>query len=199
MLEIFLSKKEILELYFDRVYLSGGVYGVETMSEKLFGKPASKLTLGEAALIAGIIRAPAAYSPWTHFDAARRRSFVVLQRMREEKKITAEQEQMARAEQIRIEPLSSVSNARQGYAKEFLRQQFRDIYGGDNPPDWKVHTSFIPEIQDAAEAAVRDGLRRLGGKGLQAALVAIDPSTGNLLAIVGGSDFSVDAVQPRRS
>src|SRR6266581_861538 len=154
MLEIFLSKKEILELYFDRVYLSGGVYGVESMSEKLFGKPASKLTLGEAALIAGIIRAPAAYSPWTHFDAARRRSFVVLQRMREEKKITPEQEQMARAEQIRIEPLSSVSNARQGYAKEFLRQQFRDIYGGDNPPDWKVHTSFVPELQDAAERAV---------------------------------------------
>jgi 1A family penicillin-binding protein len=191
MLEIFLSKKEILQLYFDRVYLSGGVYGVESMSEKLFGKPASKLTLGEAAMIAGIIRAPSAYSPWTHFDAARRRSFVVLRRMREEKKITPEQEQMARAEQIRIEPLSSVSNARQGYAKEFLRQQFRDIYGGDNPPDWKVHTSFIPELQDAAEAAVRDGLRQLGGKGLQAALVAMDPSTGNLLAIVGGSDFSV--------
>ncbi|HXD17389.1 MAG TPA: PBP1A family penicillin-binding protein [Vicinamibacterales bacterium] len=190
MLEIFLSKKDILELYFDRVYLSGGVYGVESMSEKLFGKHASKLTLGEAAMIAGIIRAPAAYSPWTHYDAARRRSFVVLQRMREEKKITPAQEQAARAEQIHIDPLSSVSNARQGYAKEFLRQQFRDIYGGDNPPDWKVHTSFVPELQDAAEAAVRDGLRQLGGKGLQAALVAMDPSTGNLLAMVGGSDFS---------
>ena len=84
---------------------------------------------------------------WTHFDVARRRSFVVLQRMREEKKITPEQEQMARAELVRIRPQSAVSNARQGYAKEFLRQQFRDIYGGDNPPDWKVHTSFVPEIQ----------------------------------------------------
>jgi len=190
MLEIFLSKKEILELYFDRVYLSGGVYGVESMSEKLFGKPASKLTLGEAAMIAGIIRAPAAYSPWTHFDAARRRSFVVLQRMREEEKITPAQEQAARAEQIHIDPQSSVSNARQGYAKEYLRQQFRDIYGGDNPPDWKVHTSFVPELQDAAEAAVRNGLRQLGGSKLQAALVALDPNTGNLLAMVGGSDFS---------
>src|SRR5882762_2664579 len=191
MLEIFLSKKEILELYFNRIYLSGGVYGVESMSEKLFGKPASKLTLGEAAMIAGIIRAPAAYSPWTHYDAARRRSFVVLQRMREEKKITPEQEQAARSEQIRVDPLSSVSNARQGYAKEFLRQQFRDIYGGDNPPDWKVSTTFVPELQDAAEAAVRVGLRQLGIKGLQAALVAMDPSNGNLLAMVGGSDFAV--------
>src|SRR5262245_50037990 len=131
MLEVFLSKKEILELYFNRVYLSGGIYGVESMSEKLYGKPASNLTIGEAALIAGIIRAPAAYSPWTHFDNVRRRSFVVLQRMREERRITPEQEQTARAEQIHIRPLTAVSKARYGYAKEFLRQQFRDIYGGD--------------------------------------------------------------------
>jgi 1A family penicillin-binding protein len=191
MLELFLSKREILQLYLNRVYLSGGIYGVETMSRKMFRKSAADLTLGEAALIAGVIRAPASYSPWTHFDAARRRSFVVLQRMREEKKITPEQERAARAERIRIQPLSSVSSARHGYAKEFLRQQFRDVYGGDNPPDWKVHTTFVPEIQDAAEIAVRDGLRRIGQRDLQAALVAIDPQTGNLLAMVGGSDFSV--------
>ena len=89
-----------------------------------------------------------------------------------------------------------------GYAKEYLRQQFRNIYGGDNPPDWKVQTTFVPEIQDAAEAAVRDGLRRLGVKGLQAALVAMDPQTGNLLAMVGGSDFATTpfnrAVRSRR-
>jgi 1A family penicillin-binding protein len=202
MLEVFLSKKDILELYFNRVYLSGGIYGVESMSEKLYGKSASQLTLAEAAMIAGIIRAPASYSPWTHFDNARRRSFVVLQRMREEKKITPEQEQAARAEQVRIRPLTAVSKARYGYAKEFLRQQFRDIYGGDNPPDWKVHTSFVPEIQDAAEAAVRNGLRQLGGGNLQAALVAMEPNTGNLLAMVGGSDFTMApynrAVRSRR-
>jgi 1A family penicillin-binding protein len=191
MLEVFLSKREILQLYLNRVYLSGGIYGVESMSQKMLGKSASQLTLGEAALIAGIIRAPASYSPWTHFDAARRRSFVVLRRMREEKKITAAQEQSARAEVIRIRPQPSVSSARYGYAKEYLRQQFRDIYGGDNPPDWKVQTTFVPAIQEAAEIAVHDGLRRLGRRDLQAALVAIDPHTGNLLAMVGGSDFSV--------
>ena len=202
MLEILLSKREILQLYLNRVYLSGGIYGVETMSRKMFRKPASKLTLAEAALIAGIIRAPASYSPWTHLDAARRRSFVVLQRMREENKITAAQEQAARAERIQIQPLSSVSSARHGYAKEFLRQQFRDVYGGDNPPDWKVHTTFVPEIQDAAEIAVRDGLRRIGVRDLQAALVAIDPQSGNILALVGGSDFATTpfnrAVRSRR-
>jgi penicillin-binding protein 1B len=202
MLEIFLSKREILQLYLNRVYLSGGIYGIETMSQKMLRKPAATLTLAEAALIAGIIRAPASYSPWAHFDAARNRSFVVLQRMREEGKITADQEQMARRERIRIQPPPAVTSAKHGYAKEYLRQQFRNIYGGDNPPDWKVETTFSPEIQDAAEAAVRDGLRRLGLKDLQAALVAMDPQTGNLLAMVGGSDFATTtfnrAVRARR-
>jgi len=202
LLEIFLSKREILELYMNRVFLSGGVYGVETMSQKMLRKPASQLTLGEAALIAGIIRAPASYSPWNNFEAARERSYVVLRRMREEKKITEAQEKAARAERIRIQPPPSVSSARHGYAKEYLRQQFRNIYGGDNPPDWKVRTTFVPAIQDAAEAAVRDGLRRQGIRGLQAALVAIDPGTGNILAMVGGSDFATTpfnrAVRSRR-
>jgi 1A family penicillin-binding protein len=202
MLETFLSKKEILELYLNRVFLSGGVYGVETMSRKMLRKPASQLSLAEAALIAGIIRAPATYSPWQHFEAARQRSFVVLQRMREEKKITEEQEQVARAEQIHIQPPPSVSSAKHGYAKEYLRQQFRNVYGGDNPPDWKVHTTFDPAMQDAAEASVRDGLRRLRIKGLQVALVAIEPANGNILALVGGSDFAVTpynrAVKSRR-
>ncbi len=191
MLELFLSKRQILELYFNRVYLSGGVYGVEAMSRRTFGKAAADLTLAEAALIAGIIRAPAAYSPWAHLDAARRRSFVVLQRMREEGKITPAQEAEARAVALAIKAPPVIANAKQGYAKEYLRQQFRDVYGGDNPPDWQVHTTFVPSVQDAAEAAVRDGLRRVGMRGLQAALVAIDPATGNILAMVGGSDYSV--------
>ena len=202
MLEIFLSKRDILELYLNRVYLSAGIYGVETMSQKMLRKPASQLTLAESALIAGIIRAPATYSPWTHPEDARRRSFVVLQRMREEGKITEAQERAARAEQIRIQPPPQVTNARHGFAKEYLRQQFRNVYGGDNPPDWRVETTFLPEVQDAAEAAVRDGLRRLGIKGLQAALVAMDPQTGNLLAIVGGADYTTStfnrAIRSRR-
>jgi 1A family penicillin-binding protein len=202
MLEVFLSKQEILELYLNRIFLGGGIYGVETMSQKMLRKPASQLTIAEAALIAGIIRAPSTYSPWHHPDAARQRSFVVLQRMREENKITEEQERTARAEQIRIQPPPSVSSAKHGYAKEYLRQQFRNVFGGDNPPDWKVRTTFNPAMQDAAEAAVGDGLRRLKIRGLQAALVAIDPATGNILAMVGGSDFAVTpfnrAVKSRR-
>lgn len=191
LLEVLLHKREILQLYMNRVYLSAGIYGVESMSQKLFRKHASDVTLGEAAMIAGIIRTPAAFSPWTHFEAAQQRSWVVLQRMREESKISPEQEQAARAETIHIYPHPAIANGQYGYAKDYLRQQFRDIYGGDNPPDWQVRTSFIPEMQDAAETAVRGGLARLHIPHLQAALVAIDPATGNIFAMVGGSDYRV--------
>jgi penicillin-binding protein 1A len=190
MLELFLSKREILELYLNRVYLSAGIYGVETMSQRLFRKPAAQLELAEAALIAGIIRAPASYSPWDHPDAARRRSWVVLQRMREEGKITAEQEHAARAAPLRIHPHPRITNARHGYAKDYLRQQFRNIYGGDNPPDWKVHTTFVPEIQDAAESAVRDGLRRVGIRHLQDVLVDMERGNGNILPRERGAVYA---------
>ena len=98
---------------------------------------------------------------------------------------------MARAEQIRIEPLSSVSNARQGYAKEFLRQQFRDIYGGDNPPDWKVHTSFVPELRTRPKPPCVTDFDSLAARGCRRRSSRWIRATGNLLAIVGGSDFSV--------
>jgi len=190
MLEVFLSKREILELYLNRVYMGGNHYGMEATSRAAFGKPAAQLSLAQAALLAGIIRAPATYSPWNHPDAARRRSWVVLERMRQEGKITEAQERAARAEPLAIRPPPVVVSARHGYVKEFLRQEFRAIHGGDNPPDWTVQTTFLPELQDAAEAAVRDGLKRLNIKGLEAALVAMDPATGNLLAIVGGSNYA---------
>ena len=159
------------------------------MSRHLFGKPASKLTLPEAALIAGLIRAPSALSPWSNLDGALERSHVVLQRMREEGFITPAQEKAAARRRPRIRPYPGAAEARGGYAKEFLRQQFRDRFGGDHPPDWKVQTTFVPELQDAAERAVESGLRRFGNDSLQAALVAIDPATGDMLALVGGRNF----------
>ena len=189
LLEQELSKKQILELYLNRIYLSAGVYGVETMSRNLYGKPASSLTLPEAALMAGLIRAPSALSPWANLDGALDRSRVVLQRMREEGFITAEQEKAAAQVRPRIRPFPGATVAEAGYAKEFLRQQFRDRFGGDHPPDWQVRTSFVPELQEAAERAVENGLRRFGNRELQAALVAIDPATGDVLALVGGRDF----------
>jgi penicillin-binding protein 1A len=189
LLEQELSKKQILELYLNRIYLSGGVYGVETMSQNMYGKRAAMLSLPEAALIAGLIRAPSALSPWSNLDGALDRSRVVLQRMREEGFITEAQQRAAAQVRPRIRPYPGATEARNGYAKEFLRQQFRDRFGGDHPPDWQVKTTFVPELQEAAERAVENGLRRFGNGDLQAALVAIDASTGDVLALVGGKDF----------
>jgi penicillin-binding protein 1A len=189
MIDAQLTKDQVLELYLNRIYLSAGIYGVETMSRHLFGKPARQLTLAECALIAGLARAPSALSPWSHPEQASARSHVVLARMREEGFIDAVQERAARSASIRIRPYPGATDARAGYAKEYLRQQFRDQFGGDHPPDWEVKTSFVPELQDAAERAVSDGLRRWNEAGLQAALVALDLQTGDILAVVGGRDF----------
>jgi 1A family penicillin-binding protein len=189
LLEQQLTKRQIFELYLNRVYLSAGVYGVDTMSRKLFGKPARDLTLAESALLAGLIRAPSALSPWSNLDAATGRSHIVLRRMREEGYISSAEEQAARRAPIRIRPYPAAADARAGYAKDFLRQAFRDEFGGDHPPDWQVHTTFIPELQDAAEQAVAQGLARLHKPELQAALIAIEPKTGNIVAIVGGRDY----------
>ena len=184
-----LTKEQVLELYLNRIYLSAGVYGVETMSQHLFGRPARQLTLAESALIAGLARAPSALSPWSNLDGALERSHVVLARMREEGFITPAQEAAARRVRPKIRPYPGATDPRAGYAKEYLRQQFRDRFGGDHPPDWEVRTTFVPELQAMAERAVADGLRRFRQPDLQAALVAIDPGTGDILALVGGRDF----------
>ena len=184
-----LTKDQILELYLNRIYLSGGVYGVESMSRMMFAKPAKQLTLAEAALVAGLARAPSALSPWSNLDGAIARSHVVLTRMREEGFITPEQERAARSARITVRSYPGATDPRAGYAKEHLRQLFRDRFGGDHPPDWVVRTTFAPELQDAAEQAVADGLRRFGKPELQAAMVVIDPETGDVLALVGGRDF----------
>src|SRR5207244_6009648 len=117
LIEAQLSKKQILEFYLNRVYLSAGVYGVETMAEHLFRKPARAVTLPEAAFIAGLIRAPSALSPWSNYDGALERSRVVLATMRAQGVITAEQEQAARRERPRLPPFRQPSDARAGWAK----------------------------------------------------------------------------------
>jgi penicillin-binding protein 1A len=189
LIEAQLTKNQILELYLNRVYLSAGVYGAETMSEHLFRKPARALTLPEAAMIAGLIRAPSTLSPWSNYDGALDRSHVVLVQMRDQGFVSKEQYEAARQVRPAIQPYRQPSDTRYAWAKDYLRQQFRNEFGGDHPPDWQVHTSFRRPVQDAAERAVATGLTRIRKPGLEAALVAIDPATGDILALVGGGDY----------
>src|SRR5205814_1574160 len=134
-------------------------------------------------------RAPSALSPWSNYEGALDRSHLVLVQMRDQGFITAEQEQAARAVRPRIQPYRQPSDTKAAWAKDYLRQQFRNEFGGDHPPDWQVRTSFRQPVQDAAERAVAIGLDRLRKPGLEAALVAIDPSTGDILAMVGGANY----------
>jgi len=189
MIEQRLSKTQILELYLNRIYLGGAVYGVEAMSQNVFGKPAAELKLSESAFIAGLIQMPSALWPWSHYDRALRRSHLVLARMRQERFITPEAEEQARRTPPRILPYPGLTRGTAGYAQDYLRQEFRTAFNDDNPPDWKVRTTFVPAMQKEAERAVSEGLAKFRQAGLQAALVAIDPETGDVLALVGGRDF----------
>ena len=190
LMEFELSKPQILELYLNRIYLSAGVYGVQTMAEHLFRKPASAVTLAEAALIAGLIRAPSTLSPWSNYEGALQRSHLVLARMRDQKFITSEQEAAARKVRPAIQPYRQTREGASGWAKDYLRQQYRNQFGGDSPPDWTILTTFERPVQAAAEQAVVSGIRRLNKPGLEAALVALDPLNGNILAMVGGADYA---------
>ncbi len=190
LIEAQLSKKQILEFYLNRVYLSAGVYGVETMSQHLFRKTAAAVTLPEAAFIAGLIRAPSALSPWSNYEGALERSHVVLAQMRAQGLITAPQYEAARQVRPRIQPYRQPNDVRAGFAKEFLRQQFRNEFGGDNPPDWQVHTAFLPAVQDAAERAVASGLDRLRRPASRPRWSRSIPSTGDILAMVGGANYA---------
>jgi len=189
MIEQRLSKQQILELYLNRIYLGGNVYGVEAMSQNVFGKSASQVTLSEAAFIAGLIQQPSRLWPWSHYDRAVRRSHVVLARMRTEGFITAQAEQQARATPPRVLADPGLNRGAAGYAQDYLRQQFKSVFEDDNPPDWKVQTTFVPALQREAERAVTLGLAKFRQGGLQAALVVIDPQTGDVLALVGGRDY----------
>ncbi|MCC7181712.1 MAG: PBP1A family penicillin-binding protein [Acidobacteria bacterium] len=193
LIEAQLTKEQILELYLNRIYLSAGIYGVEAMSRRVFGKPARDLSIAESALIAGLARAPATLSPWSNLDGAIARSHVVLARMRDAGFITEAEEREARRARLRVRAYRSDGDARHGYAKAYLRQRFRDTFGGDHPPDWRVETTFVAALQDAAEGAVERGLSGFGKPELQAALVAMDPHTGDVLALVGGRDYQRSA------
>jgi penicillin-binding protein 1A len=142
MLEQQLDKDQILELYLNRVYLSAGLYGVGTMSTSLFGKHARDLTLAEAALIAGLVKAPSALSPWTNLDGARRRSEHVLDRMQASGYITAADAVSARRQTLRIRPSGRslcTLRLRERVAAAAVPRRF----GGDRPPDWEVHTTVL--------------------------------------------------------
>ncbi len=185
-LEMKFTKKEILALYLNRVYFGAGAYGIEAAAQRYFNKPASKLTIGEAALLAGMMKGPSRYSPVTATGRAERRANIVLDEMVRTKAITAEQ----RAEAIRtpVRVSAVLANQRAQYFTDWVDGQVRALVG-EPTEDLIVETTLDLPIQAAAEAAVRAGVSDGKAQGAeQAALVAID-GEGRVRAYVGGANY----------
>jgi 1A family penicillin-binding protein len=206
------SKDEILEIYLNKVYFGDGFHGVEAASRGYFGKSASDLSLTEAALLAGIIQRPSAYAPEQYPDRAIARRAVVLRQM-----AAAGMIDEAAAQQAIDEPLALTDgfvHERTGaYFEQAVTRELVDRFGWETVSQGglRVYTTYDPIAQAAAEKALTEGLdaiekrttfrhARRGEEGtipvgnespdyLQGALVAMDPATGGIRALVGGRDF----------
>jgi penicillin-binding protein 1A len=158
-MEHLLSKDEILEIYLNQTYYGHGAYGVEAASNVYFGKNVGDLTLDEATLLAGIPKAPTAYSPYHAPDRALRRRAHVLRRMVEADYISAEEEARAQAAPLQLRPRQEAT-VKAPYFIEHVRRYLEEQYG--STPLYrgglKVYTTLDLALQEAAEAALRHGL-----------------------------------------
>jgi penicillin-binding protein 1C len=191
------SKAEILALYLNQTYYGGLAYGVEAAAQTFFGKPASELDLAESALIAGLPQAPAIYNPYTDLEKSQGRQKIVLNRMEAESYITAEQRQLAESE-----PLVLSASPYPMEAPHFVlmvRNQLDQLFSPEELASLgslTVRTSLDLDWQQVAERLVKkqiDELKNtpdgLGHNLNSAALIAIDPSTGEILSLVGSPDY----------
>ncbi|MEW6308517.1 MAG: PBP1A family penicillin-binding protein [Bacillota bacterium] len=200
-LELRFTKRELLAMYLNQIYLGHGAYGVQVASQTYFGKDVEDLSLAEAALIAGIIRRPEFYSPFRSEARARARRDFVLGRMVAHGALTSEQAAQAAAEPIRIRPQIPPLTTEAPYFVQYVVDQInarhpevgRDLYIGG----FKVFTTADLKMQRAANAAYTAGFAFAGERrdaaGVlqpQGGLAAIDPRNGQIKAMVGGRDFT---------
>ncbi len=195
------TKDQILELYLNTIYFGRGAYGVEAASQAYFAKRTPELTLPEAALLAGLIQSPNGYDPTTNPDGALKRRNTVLMLMRDQGYISGDQYNKAMATPIKLaKPKQLATQA--PYFMEWVRSQLIAKYGEDAVyrGGLRVYTTLDLTMQKAAERAIAAELDKAGDP--SAALVAIKPTTGEVLAMVGGRDFSKQqfnvAVQGKR-
>jgi len=186
-LELKFTKKEILALYLNRVYFGAGAYGIEAASQRYFDKSASNLTVGEAALLAGLLKAPSRYSPVSESDRAAGRATVVLDQMVATGVITSEQRAQIVTEPVRVSRTLASQHAQ--YFIDWLDKQIRGLVG-EPTEDLIVETTLDLTLQTAAERSVNRILSRDQSKGVeQAALVALD-GDGRVRAMIGGASYA---------
>lgn len=161
-LEKELTKNEILELYLNRVYFGHGAYGVEMASRLYFGKSVSEITLPEAALLAGLIKAPSTYSPYNNLVKAKERQEVVLTRMEEEGYIKPSERIAAKNRPIHLSSLRASTEAN-NYFLEYVRQQLEQKYSVETvyKGGLRVYTTLNRNAQMQAQKALQEGLREV--------------------------------------
>jgi penicillin-binding protein 1A len=196
------SKDEILERYLNAVYFGSGAYGVKAAAETYFGRGVADLELPQAALLAALIKGPSLYDPHAHPKLAKERRDYVLDRMVETEAIGRSQARRAAATPLRFREVPPKTRTREPYFVEAVKQEvLRNPALGTTEVErakalWqgglRVETTLVPRLQRAAERAVRDVLDRPGDP--SAALVAIRPGTGEIVAMVGGRDWSASQV-----
>ena len=195
------TKDEILEKYLNTIYFGHGAYGVQAGAQAYFGKDVGDLTTSESAVIAGVIRSPGTYSPRLDPEAGKNRRDTVLGQMLELDYLDQAQHDAAVAEPIAL-AAPEPTNAKAPYFVEWVKQTLVDMYGPDAvyKGGLRVKTTVDLTMQAAAESAIAAVLDRENDP--SAALVATDPRTGEVLAMVGGKDFNAQqfnvAVQGHR-
>ncbi|WP_339345979.1 PBP1A family penicillin-binding protein [uncultured Sphingomonas sp.] len=175
------DKDQILELYLNKVYYGGGAYGIDAASRKFFGHGADRLSLAEAAVIAGLVKAPSNYSPTADADAAKGRAGVVLQQMVRNGFVTQAQAASADPGEVKLAPPARQNSVR--YFTDWALPQL-DLLIDETVKPLEVWTTLDPTMQREADAAIRANVP----KGAQGALVAIDRD-GAVRAMVGGTDY----------
>ncbi len=202
-----LTKEEILYLYLNQIYLGDGAYGVEAASRAYFGKGVGSLNVAEGAMLAGLTQAPSRHSPRNHLDQAKTRQRYVLRRMVEVGFLTQPVADSAYRTRITLAPPSNF-RSKAAYFLEFVRSYIQEKYGMEAlyKSEMQIYTTIDRRLQEAANDALIEGIRRTEErnryKGLQGAILAVDPHTGGVLAMVGGVDFAESqfnrAIQARR-
>lgn len=209
-IETELTKEQILDAYMNRIYFGAGCYGIETASRTYFGKPASRLTLSESALMAGLIRSPSRLNPFSDFEGAVKQRNVVLNRMHEIGMIDKDRLEDALADPVKLAPKGQQSY-QQNWAMETVERELDLVLDREQLTDGglQIFTTIDPRLQSAAEEALKLRLAQIEKRPgyphptmsvptpssalatpyLQGAVMAIDNRTGGITAIVGGRDY----------
>ena len=212
------TKDEILYLYLNQVYFGHGNYGIEAACRDYFGKSVGEINIAEAALLAGLPRSPSRNSPYRDFFAARERQRYVLGRMLAEGYITRAVYDEALQTPIRLNPAPALNSQIAPHFVEHVRRVLGDEYGFRPllQGGLRIYTTLDSDLQEAAQKAVRQGLdevrlrvkKKMGTKTparegeVEGALLAMEPETGMVRALVGGYDFTASqynrALQAKR-